>query len=135
MFLLIPPCEHQFRFGGYPLHSNMFLLIRIHRSGIVTFRWPLHSNMFLLIRDWRKITSAPIFFTFQYVSINTMAGYIRASGALCFTFQYVSINTLLHTAVYQHIHYTLHSNMFLLIPSVTSSPIPESFLYIPICFY
>ena len=98
------------------LHSNMFLLI------LIVFDWfppehdSLHSNMFLLIQK-RKLTdcSASTIFTFQYVSINTVAEIDAAIEDLtlhsnmfllilifncifitwltAFTFQYVSINT------------------------------------------
>ena len=60
-------------------------------------RWvmPLHSNMFLLIRQCPfQPGSTVLFFTFQYVSINTG--------------KEIEKNEL---------KYTLHSNMFLLIPA------------------
>ena len=55
----------------------------------------LHSTMFLLILcDCLKITNAPTFFTFHYVSINTFKSFKRYMGFINFTFHYVSINTV-----------------------------------------
>ncbi len=71
----------------------MFLLIRCLPVVLVLKQVPLHSNMFLLIllRGHFGVISPD--FTFQYVSINTN----------CFFRRQFSV-------------YTLHSNMFLLIP-------------------
>ena len=57
-------------------------------------RFPLHSNMFLLIRRWVENDAyIPDTFTFQYVSINTGFVYRFHDLRVVFTFQYVSINT------------------------------------------
>ena len=55
-----------------------------------------------------------IFFTFQYVSINTTEEEVLTGAAIVFTFQYVSINTFLPVLV-SLLQSSLHSNMFLLI--------------------
>ena len=136
----------------------MFLLIRsayYRKSGDSC---TLHSNMFLLIlKCGMKIERDRYYFTFQYVSINTIYAFLVIVGQYSFTFQYVSINTKakkdINTAVI-----TLHSNMFLLIlgcpfmgttslwyftfqyVSINTSCGFHPFnsinvLYIPICFY
>ena len=95
-------------------------------------------------------------FTFQYVSINTIDKLSTSFLVQNFTFQYVSINTSVALQA-QLLAYSLHSNMFLLIP--VGEPKEYSFrliftfqyvsinthrphyhliifdLYIPICFY
>ena len=75
-----------------PLHSNMFLLIRMPGSPSYKKYRTLHSNMFLLIRRLEEYDRRAVHFTFQYVSINTME----------LLMQYV-------------MYMPLHSNMFLLI--------------------
>ena len=104
-----------------------------------------------------KIERDRYYFTFQYVSINTIYAFLVIVGQYSFTFQYVSINTKakkdINTAVI-----TLHSNMFLLIPpaafihlivstfftfqyvSINTKFVKSAMeqykqLYIPICFY
>ena len=76
------------------LHSTMFLLIRRPCS---EWRWmviSLHSTMFLLIREpLRNIISAPTFFTFHNVSINTVGTIKTGQNDPDFTFHNVSINT------------------------------------------
>ena len=74
----------------------------------------LHSNMFLLIQSWMPdFMQGLAKFTFQYVSINTIAAATPAIIPMIFTFQYVSINTL-------------HISIALLLVVI---------IYIPICFY
>ena len=72
--------------------------------------------MFLLILEVHPAFQDERAFTFQYVSINTFP--VRPCFWLlwCFTFQYVSINTMIWLTVIALLC-TLHSNMFLLIPS------------------
>ena len=54
----------------------------------------LHSTMFLLIREpLRNIISAPTFFTFHNVSINTVGTIKTGQNDPDFTFHNVSINT------------------------------------------
>ena len=52
--------------------------------------------MFLLIPEFSRMSRKPGIFTFQYVSINTVALLIDAMLREFFTFQYVSINTDSH---------------------------------------
>ena len=76
------------------LHSNMFLLIHGLVFAMFFLILTLHSNMFLLIP--LAVTSKladQIFFTFQYVSINTSVQQLGEALLSVFTFQYVSINT------------------------------------------
>ena len=72
--------------------------------------------MFLLIQSGSvDAESGAVYFTFQYVSINTLTTASTYSTALRFTFQYVSINTVYKNALTSGTT-ALHSNMFLLIP-------------------
>ena len=75
------------------LHSNMFLLILMLLVMPANLVLPLHSNMFLLILVQQSESNTTPFFTFQYVSINTINLINRLPGVSVFTFQYVSINT------------------------------------------
>ena len=59
--------------------------------------------------------SDPKVFTFQYVSINTARSGSRYIELLRFTFQYVSINTVTVQMLMLRPPAALHSNMFLLI--------------------
>ena len=95
MFLLIHLREKASKYDEYPLHSNMFLLIQEFAEKLATEYLTLHSNMFLLIRSDEEAAIR----------------YLHS-----FTFQYVSINTSAHLQVRQ-LDCSLHSNMFLLIPS------------------
>ena len=93
----------------------MFLLIHWLRRSSLSIIRPLHSTMFLLIPN--VPTPYPIsfaFFTFHYVSINTMIEAIHKIQDNFFTFHYVSINTS-NVLQVQPIFQTLHSTMFLLI--------------------
>ena len=82
------------------LHSNMFLLILKNYFLKRQDHLPLHSNMFLLIQELEN----------GFWSLNSL-----------FTFQYVSINTIaVISALYAFV--SLHSNMFLLIPSPIAVP-------------
>ena len=75
------------------LHSNMFLLIPAVVASPLSFVPSLHSNMFLLIHEKTcTLGWAQNYFTFQYVSINTLR----------------QIDD-------QKLYEPLHSNMFLLI--------------------
>ena len=100
-----------FRF--FSLHSNMFLLILVLPAALLAVFPPLHSNMFLLIHLSNKSTTtlAP-YFTFQYVSINTLKIFQMCLGIR-----------------------PLHSNMFLLIRQEKHLLLLLTILYIPICFY
>ena len=68
--------------------------------------------MFLLIPEVNDIAAVVPSFTFQYVSINTVASMKFSAIRKRFTFQYVSINTRYGTDVNA-----------------------KTTLYIPICFY
>ena len=156
MFLLIQICSAFWHEGRYSLHSNMFLLIR----SVIPFSRrrlrSLHSNMFLLILkvgDTVQISQSTLhsnmfllvlygaiskplvkIFTFQYVSINTRRCRYVWLCKSTFTFQYVSINTC-KLLIIVAMQWTLHSNMFLLIPASCSLLLQCNELYIPICFY
>ena len=81
---------------------------------------PLHSTMFLLIQKTGSATiTATYLFTFHDVSINTSRQYQEAQYLLDFTFHDVSINTG-RAKFYPAKFLSLHSTMFLLIPSRSS---------------
>ena len=63
-------------------------------------------------------------FTFQYVQINTLLGLLRVERGLIFTFQYVQINTCF-AALVDFFELPLHSNMFRLIRSRRVSGTPR----------
>ena len=90
--------------------------------------------MFLLILSDAGTHFSGYNFTFQYVSINTVALLIEAIFLLFFTFQYVSINTQ-YSENSGEMEDSLHSNMFLLILFLKNSFSGNKYLYIPICFY
>ena len=104
----------------------------------------------------RQTASSVQSFTFHNVSINTDNTGCTGSIALDFTFHNVSINTmiLLHTYLHQSnftfhnvsintclrfrlqlSQKTLHSTMFLLIPTFLRLLSLNNALYIPQCFY
>ena len=107
----------------------MFLLIHWLRRSSLSIIRPLHSTMFLLIPN--VPTPYPIsfaFFTFHYVSINTMIEAIHKIQDNFFTFHYVSINTVCFVLLVSPVP-SLHSTMFLLI---LSCALIGFFLYRPL---
>ena len=114
MFLLIRNLLLMSKSNSLTLHSNMFLLIQRMSFWEKQDHFPLHSNMFLLIPEPPYWWLQSPYFTFQYVSINTNTLYRCQGDETYFTFQYVSINTS-EALLPLLLVYSLHSNMFLLI--------------------
>ena len=117
------------------LHSNMFLLIPGWTWKPCIFCITLHSNMFLLIRVTNEVSTSNVSpFTFQYVSINT-----------CYHSEKVPELPALHSNMFlliqsmtlwtESFRRSLHSNMFLLIRRWIVRYNVGRHLYIPICFY
>ena len=157
MFLLIPNGAAEDMASVMTLHSTMFLLILFPYLCSHMGHISLHSTMFLLIHTWNNPWTFTIcFFTFHYVSINTLAQASSKSNTNVFTFHYVSINTIKKIMrLYENLNFTfhyvsintggawmirrrlmpLHSTMFLLIRHIFLYRIGNILLYIPLCFY
>ena len=109
--------EAYHRLGGNgTLHSTMFLLIHLRTQFHIQTQPSLHSTMFLLILAFVQKQLSAASFTFHNVSINTQQHEWTVRKKRVFTFHNVSINTSVSGSPAAS-DSSLHSTMFLLIPS------------------